>query len=122
MPRREIPKQEWSAFFTSFNRVHVGWLCTLEVRSRDFGAKLAARNLPLTGIGTDAGQNEPPLRITLGDPRGAHVSHAIDVAEHVWIKQTDEGADEGLEIDAPNVTTLLTFRVAALPETVDGVV
>lgn len=39
----------------------------------------------------------------------------------VRLKQTVEGADEALEIDAGELKTLLTFRVAALPETVDEI-
>ncbi len=121
MPTREIVRDEWGAFFTSFNRVHDGWLSTLEVMSPSLGVQIEAHNLRFAGIGT-VRPREPLLRIALGDAQGAHVSHDIDAPEHVWIKQSEEGADEALEIEGANMKTLLTFRVAALPETVDGVV
>jgi hypothetical protein len=121
MATREIVREEWPALFERFTRQHRGWLCTLEVIGPAIGAQVEARDLPFASISADAGSGAPPLRIALGDFGAAHVSHAVDAPSHVYLKQTDEGADEVLEIESEGLKTLLTFRVAASPETVDGV-
>ena len=51
-----------------------------------------------------------------------HVAHVVRAPTRVRLTQTDEGADEALEIDSQDgATTRLRFRVAALPEAVDGI-
>ena len=120
MPTKEIPQKEWNDFFTSFSRVHDGWLSALEVTSPSLGALVEARNLCFAGI-SKAGPRDTSLRIFLGDERGAHLSHSVDAPARVRVQQTDEGADEALEIESTNeMKTRLTFRVAAMSDTVDG--
>ena len=38
MPTREIPRDEWNAFFEMFSKQHEGWLVTVEVLGRDIGS------------------------------------------------------------------------------------
>jgi len=121
MPTREVPRGEWGPFFKGFTQMHQGWLCTMEVLSPAIGAQIEARALPFAGVSAERGSGEPAIRITLGNLEGARVSHVIDGAERVHLEQTDEGADLTLEIEAAGAKTLVTFRVSALPETVDGV-
>jgi len=40
MPRREIPRDDWVAFFDNFSRQHYGWLSTVEVREAEIGAQI----------------------------------------------------------------------------------
>lgn len=121
MPTREIPRAEWPRFFKRFTRVHSGWLCSLEVLSPALGAQIEARDLPLAGIDVESGAADAPVRVTLGDRTGARLSHAISGVQRIFLEQTEEGADEVLEIENDGVKTLLRFRVAALPETVDDI-
>jgi len=121
MPTVEIPPVEWGTFFQSFNLVHGGWLCTLEVVSPAIGAQTRARNQPFVGISADRDPGRASICVTLGQPKDNQVSHSIDAPEHVWVKRTAEGADEALEIEAGEMKTLITFRVAAMPDTVDGI-
>jgi hypothetical protein len=121
MATREMVREEWPELFERFTRQHQGWLCTLEVIGPAIGAQVEARDLPFAGISADAGPSAPPIRIALGNLGAAHVSHAVDAPSHVYLKQSDDGADEALEIESEGLKTLLTFRVAASPETVDDV-
>jgi hypothetical protein len=118
----EIPRAEWSTFFKSFTQIHAGWLCTVEIVGAGAGADgdVQARDLPFSGISGERGPGEPPIRITVADGRGAHISHAIGAPDHVYLLRTVDGADQTLEIASGGVRTRLSFRVAALPETVDG--
>jgi hypothetical protein len=121
---REIPRDEWVAFFDSFSRQHEGWLVTIEVLGRDIGAQIEAREQPLTGITADLNdRGEDTISIFVGGKSAAHVAHIVHAPSHVGLKETAEGAHEALHIEAKDgATTLVRFRSTVLPELVDGVV
>ena len=122
MADREIPRDEWAAFFDSFSRQHEGWLSTVEVLGTDIGAQVEARDQPLFGIVADLKKQEA-ITILLGHKRGDHLAHTVDAPLHVRLKETEEGAHEALYIESKQgVTTLLRFRSPALTGSVDGVV
>lgn len=123
MATREIPRSEWGAFFDSFSLQHQGWLVTLEVLSRDIGAQVEARELPLQGVSADLnGEDESVISIMAGSGPQHHVTHNVSAPTRVMLKQNEAGADEALEIEsADGAMTLLRFRSAVLPEMVDGV-
>lgn len=57
------------------------------------------------------------------DSTEEQVAHTIARPLQVRLNQTEEGAHRGLEIEsAGGELTVLRFRFAVLPETVDGVV
>jgi len=92
------------------------------VLDRELGAQLVAENLALQGISADAKDGEDVILINVGDTSENHVNHAVAGPTHVRLKQTAQGAHEALDIEtASGATTLLRFRITALPETVDGV-
>ena len=121
---REIPREEWVKFFNGFGQQHEGWRVTLQVFDRDLGAQIKAENLPLRGISADLKDNgDDVIVINVGETSSEHVNHVIQNPTHVQLKLDAHGAHEALEIEtASGTTTLLQFRVAALPETVDGIV
>ena len=124
MTTREIPRDEWVAFFDGFSRQHEGWLVAVEVLGADIGAQVEARELPLGGVTADLkGRDEGAISITLGESAENHVMHTITAPAHIRLEQTAEGANAALQIEsAGGATTLLRFRSALLPEMVDGVV
>ena len=124
MPTQEIPRKEWNNFFDTFSRQHEGWLATLEVFGPEIGAQEEARELPLEGVSIASGTNEPEtIAISIGKSPEDHLSHTIVEPAHVWLEQTEEGANAALEIESENETkTLLRFRSPVSPELVDGVV
>src|SRR5437764_2122926 len=124
MPTREIPREEWNAFFEVFSKQHEGWLATVEVLGRDIGAQEEAHELPLVGITADSkGGDADAVSIIVGKAAEDHITHTITQPAHVRLEQTESGADEALQIEGVDgVTTLLRFRFAMLPELVDGIV
>jgi hypothetical protein len=124
MATREIPREEWIEFFDGFSRQHEGWLVTVEVLGSELGAQVEARELRLEGITADLkGDDEDTISIMVGETPDDHVTHTITAPSHVRLEQTQEGANEALQIESGDrVTTLLRFRSAVLPEMVDGVV
>jgi hypothetical protein len=120
MSTLEIPPAEWPRFFDSFSRRHDGWLVSVEILSTSVGDQIQVTNLPLRGISVG---RKGPNSITLAfvDQADRHLSHEITSPEHVWLKQSDEGADEALEITGPAGAVLVTFRAAMPTDCVDGV-
>jgi uncharacterized protein DUF5335 len=122
MPTQEIPSYEWGRFFDEFSRRHEGWLVTAEISGSEIGRQLEVRDLPLQGITVEPNEvGEDEITIIAGIRPEARITHTIAAPNRVWLKQTEEGADEALEIESFEGTVLITFRAAAVLEMVDGV-
>jgi Family of unknown function (DUF5335) len=123
MVTREIPRNEWTQFFDSFSRRHEGWLVTVEVFDRKLGAQVEAEGRPLKGIAADRGGGDPDIEILTGRGDDDSLTHIVAHPTHMQVEETEEGAEAAIEIKSVNEgTTLVRFRSAILPESVDGVV
>ena len=121
MPTREIQRNEWVSFFDSFSSRHRGWLVTVEIMDPEIGDQTEARDLPLEGITAELNERGPDqIEILVGNQADRHVSNSVVAPKQVWLKSSDEGADEVLEIKGENETVLIRFRSAVLPELVDA--
>jgi hypothetical protein len=121
MSTREIPRDQWVAFFDSFSREHDGWLATVEVLGSDIGAQRQAQDQPFGGISADLKDRESDVSIVIGSRAGDHVDHVVHRPRHVVLKEGAGGAHEALQIQGDDgATTLLTFRSPAPTETLDG--
>ena len=121
MPTREIKRNEWVSFFDSFSSRHQGWLATLEIMDPEIGDQTEARELPLEGITAELSERGPDqIEIIVGRQSDSHVSDTVVDPRQVWLKSSDEGADEVLEIKGENKTVLIQFRSTILPELVDA--
>jgi hypothetical protein len=125
MATREIPREEWPAFFETFSRLHENWRVTIEALAADMGDQVEAEGLPLAEI---TAEKEPDgrevLSIILGAPgEPASVTKIIDNPRRVFLLQTDEELDSALEIEADDdMRLLLKLQEAMAPERLDGVV
>lgn len=123
MSTREVSRNEWTRFFDVFSKQHEGWIASLEVFGDQIGAQAEAVELPFEGISVSAEDEPQSLVINLGRTAEDHISHTIERPRHVWLRQTEEGANDSLEIvEEGNQKTLLRFRSPMLPELVDGIV
>ena len=121
MPTREIPKQQWREFCDAFSRAHEGWRATMEVFSDNVVADVEAREMPLVGVTVDTKRREC-VAIALGAPDFGHLTHFISEPASLRLKQTEDGADEGLSIEsAGGITTLLHFHSPVRPELLEEV-
>lgn len=123
MSTREVTRNEWTKFFDVFSKQHEGWIASLEILGDQIGAQAEAVELPFEGISVSSEDEPQSLVINLGRTAEDHVSHTIERPRHVWLRQTEEGANDALEIvEEGNQKTLLRFRTPMLPELVDGIV
>lgn len=116
----EIPRDAWISALDEFSAIHESWLVSLDVIGPDIGAQPEIANLPLLGVSAD--RAEGTITVSAARSAAEHVTHVIDSATRVYIERTESGADAALAIEsADGTTSILRFRVAALPETVDGI-
>jgi Family of unknown function (DUF5335) len=119
----EIPREAWVQQLNEFSVVHDGWLVSLEVMGPEIGAQPEITNLPLLGVSADRIDRDATMTVSVARSSTDHVTHVVHAVTRIDLERTDEGADAALEIKSSDgTTTLLQLRVAALPETVDGVI
>jgi hypothetical protein len=117
MPTQEISRNDWTEFFHGFSSSHQGWLASIEVLGSDVGAQVEVRELLFEGITADLkDRGVDTIALMLGGKPDDHLTHTISAPVHVRLHQTDEGADEALQIESTSeTTTLVRFRPPDLP-------
>ena len=119
----EVRREQWAETLQAFTLMHEGWLVSLDVLSPEIGAQPEIRDMPLLGVVAEPRDRGDTISISAARSAVDHVTHTVHAPCRVWIERTDEGADVALQIESADGTkTILRFRTAALPETVDGVV
>ena len=116
----EIPANEWPAFLDSFSRQHEGWLASLSVEQ---GSKISlfASMCSVQKIAMDGAQEKRSVNISVVEG-GKERIHSVPEPSRLTFKRDSAGAHEGLEIASKDGSvTILRFRAAARPETLDGV-
>jgi hypothetical protein len=117
----EVPASGWTSFLDSFSLQHEGWLATISATSGP-EKSVKVRNARLEYITTTELDERRHIRIVvLGDGKD-HLFHQVSNPVGLTFKRNLSGAHEGLDItSADGSITSLRFRVAAVPETLDGV-
>lgn len=76
----------------------------------------------LKRIVLDASNSTHPIEIWTGGHDGDDLVHTVPTPTQLTFKQSSTGEHEGLDITSDNGTvTSLRFRIAARPETLDGI-
>ena len=129
----EVTRDDWQKFCDEFSRQHHGWRVKIDIidtmlldkalSESDIHALRLANNMVFEGITDEQGvqgvEDELSIIVTEGKQ---HITHRIRHPIRMWTEQTQDGAHKGLRIDTTmGETTLIHFRVAALPEALDGV-
>ncbi len=133
MEQTEISAAEWQTYCTGFSREHHGWLITLvtiataeleevpeqvESRWQVIADQVRFQELDLEEKG---GHYDVVIQTGEGDSSIEHrASHVRSL-----FRLTVDGAHQGLRIDCGNhekgESTLIWFRVPAVPEELDGI-
>ena len=119
----EIPHEAWVQRLNEFTIIHEGWLVSLDVLSPEIGAQPEIDNLPLLGVSADRVDHDGTIAVSVARSATEHFTHIIHAVARIYVERTDDGADAALQIESVDGTrTIVRFRVAALPQTVDGIV
>ena len=103
---REIPKDEWQEFLSTFSSLHMNWLVDLECGNLQLHQALLKQ---LTKNGSDIDFKIGENVLTILKPF------------KICLQQTEEGADGVLEIASPGQLCRIHFKPSALPELANGV-
>lgn len=112
---REIPRDQWVPFFTSFSSRHEGWLVSVEVLGPASSNQIV-HDAPLAGISLDGDR----VVITALGSGGAHVTHVLEHPDFVILESESDGAERSVTVAAGRTATRVRFRSTLLPEMVDG--
>jgi hypothetical protein len=117
----EIPSRNWVLFLDSFSRQHEGWLASiLETHGQE--KIVGVVDSKLQGITLSRPDEKWRLHISLLRSDGKPVVHSVPDPLRLIFKRDASGAHQGLEITSGDGrVTVLRFRAAARPETLDGV-
>ncbi len=126
----EIPRDALPTFCDEFSRQHLGWLASVELCDTALldadptAAATAGRTLVHEVVlqGITAERRDANFEITIIAGEGSHrLTHPVLEPKRVVLEESAEGAHKGLRIDAADgMTTRVRFRVAAVPEELDG--
>jgi hypothetical protein len=117
----EIPASQWTSFLDSFSLQHEGWLVTLLVTSRT-DKSVKVRDARLERITAAEVNERSQIRVAVLADSKDRLIHQVSNPVGVTFKRNLSGAHEGLDItSADGSVTSLRFRMAAHPETLDGV-
>ncbi len=119
----DIPREAWVHKLNEFTAIHEGRLVSLDVLGPEIGAPTGNRQLHPLGVSADRIDHDGTIAVSVVRSATEHLTHIIHAVTRIYVGRTDDGADAALQIESVNgATTILRFRAAALPETVDGVV
>ena len=120
MAVQEIRSTDWKEFCSRFERFHRGDLMTLIHLHVSGYKEEKVRGLPLQTIRFDpSGDCSNRIMITLGQEGTREIQHEIIEPIHDKVREEQEGS-KGLQIDAENGTTILTFSSGRLNELLEG--
>jgi hypothetical protein len=108
----EIPRADWTIRLDEFSRAHEGWPVSLDIVGPALGAQSEFRQFGLIGVTADPSHGGT-ISMTVAVPMSGCLTHTIHAPVHVFIGETDVGADAALEVESADGTkAILQFRTA----------
>jgi hypothetical protein len=106
---KHIPIDEWSLFFDRFINENIGRPVRIEEFGPSEGARVLADKVPLLSLNFDPG-SEGGLTVSTGSKEGILYEHRIGIPRDIWVKTTEAGQDEAVEvIDEEGTRSVLTL-------------
>lgn len=109
---REIPTHEWNQFLSGLAEAHPR--VRLEVAGEEMGSQPLVEKLPLQRCEFDTKGPEPgAIEIEVGG-NGERFSHRIELPEHVWVEESEDGVPAVVDIEQRDHTkTIVRIESAA---------
>jgi hypothetical protein len=116
MATREIRRDEWVKSLDDFSKHHLDWIVTLEILGTDIGDQEEASGLPLVGISADVKDRESRIEVIVGGRLDAHLTHVINKAKRVWLREPDVPGHEAVAVESEDGTTTVVHFHHVSPE------
>jgi hypothetical protein len=110
MHTTEIRRSQWISRLNEFSRAHEGWPVSLDILSESIGVQPEFHLFSLAGVSADSSGGT--ISITAIMPKGGFFTHTVHSPLHIFIAETDAGAEAALEIESADGTkAILQFRI-----------
>ena len=120
MATQEIQSTNWKEFCGRFERLHRGDLMTLFQIDRAGHRQELISGLPLQKVRYDpSGECSDRLFLTFGKEGTREMTHEVVEPIHVKVREEGGGA-KGLQIDAENGSTIVSFSSGKLDQLLEG--
>ena len=118
----DVPHDQWQAFLDGFSRQHMNWLATVEVTT-PMARLISVKERRLKGVSFDQDNGHERVYVQIGGTAEEHMAHPVERPTRITIKETQEGAHQGLEIASSDGSiTSIRFRSPIRPEMLDDIV
>lgn len=112
MTTRQIPRNEWIAYLTTFSANNQTRPVNIDLESNELGPQRLVEGRPFIAAEADTGGRENVITLIAGDPEGGEpeaLTHEVTDPNAVWVKADDEGQIEALDIESPDGRTIVQF-------------
>lgn len=113
MSTQQIPQNQWNNFLAEFSAHNQKRNVTIDLESNELGPQRLVDSRPLLSVETDLKDKlDPVITVIAGDPEGgepAALTHQVMDPKAIWIKESDGGEAEALDIEASEGRTIIQF-------------
>lgn len=106
----QIPRERWEEFLSSFSAKYQTRNVTLDFESNELGPQRLVDRKPLIALEPDIKDDKTIITVIVGDPEGGEptaLAHEVGKAIALWVKESEEGQMEALDIETEDGRTIL---------------
>jgi hypothetical protein len=103
MATRQLPKDEWKAYFEVVSKILLGMRAQVEVAALNIGDQIAAEWVPMLGVVYDRANDV--LRISLDG-----LEHVIAKPREIYVDEGEAGLSSFEVVDADSVRHIVQLR------------
>jgi len=113
MPTQQIARDEWTDYLAAFSAQNQTRPVIVDMESMELGPQRLVDSKPLLAVEPDLkDEHEPTITVVTGDPGGgepAALTHQVMNPRSIWIKESDQGRVEALDIEMEDGRTIIQF-------------
>lgn len=116
----DIPPDEWSRFFEELTQEHRGGVVIIDMNASGSEGRLHLQDVSFEGISLVLNGNEEAVSIVVREDVRKHMTYTVNAPFHVTYEEVG-GVAKSLQVESEDgETTIVKFRSASVPETVQG--
>ena len=100
----KIEPDRWTEFLAQFTRDYRGAHARLEVLGSEVGYRVETENKPFDGISADIKDGEHNVWIIFGSTPEDHLTHGIQDAVAIWVREPTAHAGPAVEVEGRDGT------------------
>ncbi len=111
MPTQQIPHDQWDNYLAEFSADNQARNVIVEMDNNELGPQRIIDGMPLLSVESDL-EDEEMIVVIAG---GTHIGHPLAMSHEVvhpraiWVKQTEDGKPEAMDIETDEGRTIIEF-------------